>query len=228
MCDSARLSINPHTGHTPRGRHRIHTGRCLPPLFAAALLLLIGCKGDNKRDVPWGTGNAYVDEDTTVYTLEETGGDSLLVGSAVYHDQAAQAEEVLHTLQDVKSPEMLLHAMEKLDKLHINYDAIDDENEQDRLLALMEDVHATYQQACHDYMMPAHGILQTIATVKGRLQQCNDEASFRRITEVRRGYFRLLPEIHRLVAEPNERKRVHQKATELQKLLDQKKAQFSH
>lgn len=189
----------------------------------------MGCKGGSGRDVPWGTADEnYEDADTAVYTLEETGGDTLLVGSAAYHSQAAHAEELLRTLQDVKSPEMLLHAMEKRDRLRTDYSAIADAAEQERLQALMQDVDAAYRQACHDYQLPARSILQTLTHVRTQLENCDNEASYQRIVQARRGYFRLLPQLHRLVSEPGERGRVRRQAAELLEIQEQKAKQFSH
>lgn len=227
MCDSARLSTKPRRGYTLRGRHRTGSGRCLPPLFVLALFLLLGCKGGHSgRDVPWGTADE-TDDDTTVYTLEETGGDTLLVGSAAYHDQAARAEELLRTLEDVKSPDMLLHAMDKYDQLHLDPAALSDADEQARLRALSARLKAAYAQACRDYQLPALGILQTIANVRQRLERCSSSAAFYRIVDARRGYFRELPEVHRLVAEPSQRGVVQKKANELLKLYQEKETLFA-
>lgn len=180
--------------------------------------------------MPWGTeAEEYEDEDSTVYTLEETGGDSLLVGSATYHDAAAEGEQLLYKLTAVKSPNMLLLAMDAYESyVNKSQPSLDDDSEQARLDALNRDIRTAYEQACRDYMMPYNGVVATIKMVRQRLEQCHTSSELARMMDVRSSYFRMLPNVHRIVAEPNKRREVHRQAQELLKLLQRKQTEFSH
>lgn len=198
--------------------------------FVLALpLLLLSCKEHTKREYPWGTEKeSYIDEDTSTYTLEETGGDSLLTGSAPYHDAAERAERMLKKLQAVKSPDMLLEAMSEYDSYA--KETVDDmrlPQEEERLATLRQEVEEAYSEACRNYMLPARGVLQTIQLVRQRLENCDTPAKFNRLMEVRYAYFQNLPQLHRVVAEPNKRRTVHRQAMELQRLFSRKKSEFS-
>lgn len=210
-----------------RGEHR--SKRCYPLFLLALLLPFLSCKENSKREYPWEVEeNAYVDEDTTVFSIEETGGDTLLVGSVSYHDAAERAERMLNELQAVKSPDMLLAAMTAYDiykKETTN--VLNLPQERERLAKLQDEVDRAYSQACRDYMLPARGVLQTIQLVQQRLHNCHTSAEFNRLRDVRYAYFQSLPQLHRIVIEPNKRRVVHQQALELQKLLDSKQAEFS-
>lgn len=210
-----------------RGRHRI--GRCLPLLFMAVVLGLVGCKNEDKNAVPWGTGEeVYEDEDTTVYTLEETGGDSLLVGSVTYHDAAATGEKLLYKLKAIKSPSMLLSAMDEYES-YINKEQpnLDDESEQTRLSTLNKEIRETYEQACRDYMMPYRSVIMTIQTVRKQVENCKSYNDLARLRDVRFAYFRMLPNVHRIVEEPKKRREVHRAAQDLLNVWQRKQAEYS-
>jgi len=210
-------------------RGRRHAKRCLPLFLFAWLLLLYSCQKDAKREYPWGTGDeTYIDEDTTVFTLEETGGDTLLVGSAPYHDAAERAERMHNELQAVKSPDMLLSAMADYEiYIKVSTDDVSLPQEKERLSALRQEVDNAYSQACRDYMLPARGVLETIQLVHQRIDNCTSSAEFNRLKDVRFGYFQNLPQIHKIVLEPNKRRTVRQKAMELQRLFNSKQAEYS-
>lgn len=198
--------------------------------FVLALpFLLLSCGQHTKREYPWGTEvETYIDEDTSTYTLEETGGDSLLTGSTSYHDAAERAERMLKELQAVKSPDMLLAAMSEYDSYAKETGGdVRLPQEQERLATLRQEVEKAYAEACRGYMLPARGVLQTLQLVRQRLESCDTQAKFNHLMEVRYAYFQHLPQLHRIVAEPGKRRTVHQQAMELQRLFSSKQSEFS-
>jgi len=209
-----------------RGRHRI--GRCLPLLFLAMVLGFYGCKSEKERSAPWKIGEEeYEDEDSTVYTLEETGGDSLLVGSDTYHDMAAVGEKLLYKLNAIKSPDMLLNTMDEYEN-YINKEEsdLDDDSERTRLNALNGDIRKAYERVCCDYMMPYRGVVETIQMVRKTVEDCKSSKDLNRLMDVRHSYFRMLPNVHRIVAEPDKRRDVYRQAQDLLKLLQRKQAEY--
>ena len=77
-------------------------------LLFSLFTLFSSCSSEQKRTPDtYVSETTYIDADTTAYTLEETGGDTLLVGSSPYHDTMQALESYHDRWESVASPDML-------------------------------------------------------------------------------------------------------------------------
>lgn len=185
------------------------------------------CHSD-KSKMP--TPSGYVDEDTTQVTLEEAGGDTLLVGSNEYFEAAKNLEILERRMQAIKSPDMLLNMVCEYNELMANAQSLNEKvtnpKEQHRIDSLMLSIKLTYKQARKNNVVPAISLIENLQYVKKRLLECSSHAELCRIIDFRYDFFQHIESIHLIVEEPEKEHKVHSLAKEVKRLLLEKKQKY--
>ena len=203
------------------------------------LLFLSSCTTEkNKKGFSpenYVTEDTYIDADTTAYTLEETGGDTLLVGSSPYHDTMQALEAYHERWESVASPDMLQMVLTTYDKdIQELREKIDDatqspyltSEEAERLKSTWNGLENLKNTKQGEYSIPAAGVIATIKNVERRLNECRSKQEFNRIIEARTSFFQQLSTIHLIVSEENKQREVRSLAHQLQRIYDSKRQEF--
>ena len=191
-------------------------------------MLLPSCH--KEKAAKTATPSGYVDEDTTQVSLEEAGGDTLLVGSNEYYEAAKNLEMLERRMQAIKSPDMLLNVTKDYESVMSDARALNsqvtDPAETARIDSLMHCIKVAYEQARKNNVVPAVSVLETLQHVKQRLNECSSHAELCRIIDARYGFFLIIQSVHLIVEEPGKMREVHSRAKEVERLLNAKKQQF--
>ncbi len=198
------------------------------------LLLLTACNGNeqprNHNGLPNTEADPYVDEDTTQVTLEEAGGDSLLVGSTDYSEVARTIEMLQARVEATRSPDMLLVLIDdfaqQFSEARKAAAQVEDPTERQRLQAQLGQLHNTYNRTFQANTIPAAGVVDNLRNLQQRLQSCTSRAEFIRITDPRRSFFQHLPTLHLIIAEHNQQRIVRQLARQVESLYRQRSQQY--
>ena len=209
------------------------------PLFTflfSLFTLFSSCSSEQKR-IPdtYVSETTYIDADTTAYTLEETGGDTLLVGSSPYHDTMQALESYHDRWESVASPDMLQTVLatyendiqalrEKIDEATQSPYLTSDEAE--RLRSTWKGLETLKTTKQGEYSIPAAGVIATIKNVEKRLNECRSKQEFNRITEARTSFFQQLSTLHLIVSEESKQREVRSLAHQLQRVYDAKRQEF--
>ena len=145
--------------------------------------------------------------------------------------QAVQSiDKMEEGIKEINSPDKLIEYEAEYDKkLSETYASIErtkDPSERKRLQAYLNEIQHNYNSKKNEYSMPANGIIQNIENLTQRLESCKSKNEFMQILDPRISYFNNLPKLHTIVAEPNRRQEVREKAEQLNVLFQKKKAQF--
>ena len=145
--------------------------------------------------------------------------------------QAVQSiDKMEEGIKEINSPDKLIEYEAEYDKkLSETYALIErakDPSERKRLQAYLNEIQHNYNSKKNEYSMPANGIIQNIENLTQRLESCKSKNEFMQILDPRISYFNNLPKLHTIVAEPNRRQEVREKAEQLNVLFQKKKAQF--
>lgn len=184
--------------------------------------------------MPGGSGSGstgmYEDPDPNYYTLEETGGDSTLVGSAAYYEAAVKVQNLKYEVDVIASPSMLQNIMpnisERLDECRSLTNSVSDEDEKQRLTSEIMSINNLFAQRCREYKMPAAGIIDNLLTVTYKVEQAKDAGDLKRIMEPRYGYFKNLSTLYMIVEEESKVAEVRRLSKNLEQKFNQKKRLF--
>lgn len=200
---------------------------CLLATVAASCCIMSSCHHEKAKEA---TPSGYVDEDTTEITLEEAGGDTLLVGSTAYYEAAKNLEVLERRMQAVNSPDMLLNTITEYDKLiseakDLNRQ-VTDPKETARLDSLMHNIQVLFEQAREKNTLPAVSVIETLHFVKGRLNECASRAELCRIIDARYSFFKNIQSLHKIIENPQKANEVHRLSKEVENLLVAKKQKY--
>lgn len=198
-------------------------------------LVLLSCSEQKQ-----GTeGNQYypdeVDEDTTYVTLEEAGGDSLLVGSSTYSQTERELGMLLYEVESVQSTSMLQMLLEHYDAdfqkavkdvENAVQSGLCSDEEIATLQSQLSSIQSTVNSAMNKYTVPAAGVLGTLNMLTRNIGNARTKEELDKALSSRGAVVNTLSTLHLVVQEPSQQREVHRQAKELQRLIERKKAEL--
>lgn len=197
--------------------------------------LLYSCESGKQKE----HSAAFSDEEEEVVSegtvsTEESESSKVDIDRDDLSEESSQAVQSIDKMEEgikeINSPDKLIEYEAEYDKkLSETYASIErakDPSERKRLQAYLNEIQHNYNSKKNEYSMPANGIIQNIENLTQRLESCKSKNEFMQILDPRISYFNNLPKLHTIVAEPNRRQEVREKAEQLNVLFQKKKAQF--
>ena len=200
-------------------------------------MLLVACSEQKQTQ---GThGNQYypdeVDEDSTFVTLQEAGGDSMLVGSSLYSQTERDLKELLYETENVKSTYMLqlllMHYDEDIQKANKKVAEAESSGlctaeEIATLRTTLDAIQDGVEDKWYDYAAPAVGVIGNLNYLIRSVNSARSKAELEKTLDRRTGYLQTLPTLHLVVQEPSQQKEVHRLAKELQRTIERKRTEL--
>lgn len=175
------------------------------------------------------------DEDTAFVTLEEAGGDSMLVGSSLYSQTERDLKDLLYETENVRSTYMLqlllMHYDEDIQKANKKVAEAESSGlctaeEIATLRTTLDAIQDGVEDKWYDYAAPAVGVIGNLNYLIRSVNSARSKAELEKTLDRRTGYLQTLPTLHLVVQEPSQQKEVHRLAKELQRTIERKRAEL--
>lgn len=201
-------------------------------LSLALLTLLAACNENSKSHMAEPTPSGYVDSDTTYITLEEAGGDTLLVGTIDYSDTMVRLLRLQYNVDAVASPDMLLMLMETYDdELQACTTAaanIEDTHERQRADSLLTLIRSTYDTRLAANRFPDFVLQSTLRDLIAEVNACRTAEDLEALHQQRYTIFHHLNTLPTIVERGGDMRKIRILAHQLEQTYNRRRAQLRH